>query len=447
MVLPSGLRVLVLRDPGAGLVDVQAMWPGGLRYEDARSNGISNLIAAMLTRGTKGRPGWQLAAELDAMPGTISGFSSRNALGLRSEMPATAWERGLELLADCIVNPLFADDELERQRRAVLDQIRAQDRDSTATAFQMFASALWTRHPYRLPELGTADAVAALSRRRLVDHYRRYYGVAGLTIAVVGNVVPARVVAKIQSLLGDGGAALEAAPVPVEPARSEGIEVFRAMPADDAQVVIGYPGTTLRDPDRFSLEVLAEILSGPSGRLAAAFRDQRPFVRGSSARSAAARSFAGLDPGSVAIAFECRSQNLEPSVAAARAELARVVERGVTADEVGRARRYLIGAHAVALEPRSAIAAALASGEVYGQGPREFRRYGDAISRITPADVQRVARKFIDPRREVVAVVRPPDDDPAVAKRATRSRTPTRTSPRPAPPARSRPGAARSSAP
>jgi hypothetical protein len=184
-----------------------------------------------------------------------------------------------------------------------------------------------------LPELGTADTVAALSRRRLVDHYRRYYGVAGLTIAVVGNVTPARVVAKIQSLLGDGGAAPDSAPIPVEPARSEGIEVFRAMPSDDAQVVIGYPGTTLRDPDRFSLEVLAEILSGPSGRLAAAFRDQRPFVRGSSARS-----FAGIDPGSVAIAFQCRSQNLEPSVAAARAELARVVERGVTADEVGRAR-------------------------------------------------------------------------------------------------------------
>jgi zinc protease len=119
----------------------------------------------------------------------------------------------------------------------------------------------------------------------------------------------------------------------------------------------------------------------------------------------------------VAIAFQCRSQNLDGSVAAARAELARVVERGVTADEVGRARRYLIGAHAVALEPRSALAAALASGEVFGQGPRELRRYSEAVNRITPADVQRVARKFIDPRHEVVAVVRPPDDDPAVARR------------------------------
>ena len=99
--LPSGLRVLVLRDPSAGLVDVQAMWSGGQRYEDARSNGISNLIATMLARGTKSRTGWQLAAELDALPGTISGFSTRNALGLRGEFAGTAWEQGLELLADC----------------------------------------------------------------------------------------------------------------------------------------------------------------------------------------------------------------------------------------------------------------------------------------------------------------------------------------------------------
>ena len=428
VVLPSGLRVLVLRDPGAGLVDVQAMWPGGLRYEDARSNGISNLIAAMLTRGTKGRPGWQLAAELDAMPGTLS-----RLLDAQRARPARRAAGNGVGARPRAARRLHRQPAVRRRRaRAAAARacsIRSARRIATPPPprFQLFASTLWTRHPYRLPELGTADTVASLSRRRLVDHYRRYYGVAGLTIAVVGNVAPARVVAKIQSLLGDGGAAPETAPIPVEPARDERVEVFRAMPSDDAQVVIGYPGTTLRDPDRFSLEVLAEILSGPSGRLAAAFRDQRPFVRGSSARS-----FAGIDPGSVSIAFQCRSQNLDGSVAAARAELARVVERGVTADEVGRARRYLIGAHAVALEPRSAIAAALASGEVYGQGPREFRRYGDAINRITPADVQRVARKFIDPRREVIAVVRPPDDDPAVAKR----RGDDKSEPRPAPPAR-----------
>jgi zinc protease len=273
-----------------------------------------------------------------------------------------------------------------------------------------------------LPELGGTDTVPALSRRRLVDHYRRYYGVAGLTVAVVGNVAPARVVAKIQALLGDGGPAPETAPVPVEPARSEAVEVFRVLPSDDAQVVLGYPGTTLRDPDRYTLEVLAEILSGPSGRLAAAFRDQRPFVRGSTARS-----FAGVEPGSLAIAFQCRSQNLEASVTAARAEMARLVDRGVTADEVARARRYLVGAHAVALESRSAIAAAMASGEVYNQNPREFRRYDDAIGRITPADVLRVAHKFVDPRHEVVAVVRPPDDDPAIAKRRD-DKTDTRSS-------------------
>lgn len=451
VVLPSGVRLLVLRDPSAGLVDVQAVWPGGQRYEDARSNGISNLIATLLARGTKSRAGWQLAAELRAMPGAFTGFAARNSLGLRGEFPAAAWEHGLEILADCLANPQFADDELERERRVVLDEIRAQDRNPADLALQLFSSALWSRHPYRLPELGTTDAVASLSRRRLLDHYRRYYAISGLTIAIVGDVVPARVVAKLQSLLGDAtGVASDAAVVPVEPARSEPIEVFRPSPAEDAHVVLGYPGTTLRDPDRYALEVLTEILSGPGGRLAAALRDQRPFVRGSMVTS-----FEGIDPGSLAISFACRPQDVDASVTAARAELGRVVERGVTASEVARARQYLVGAHAIALDRRSAIAAALAFNEAYGQGAREFRRYAEAITRITPADLQRVARKFIDPRREVVAVVRP-EEDASPARHAQReaksdSKSDSRSSsqPEPKPPAAALKtvGAVRSSAP
>ncbi len=417
VVLPSGVRLLVLRDPSVGVVDVQAVWPGGLRYEDARSNGISNLIATLLPRGTKSRARWQLAAELDAMPGALSGFAARNSLGLGAEFAGREWERGLEILADCILNPQFSEDELERARRVALEQIRAQDRNPAGVVFQLFSSTLWSRHPYRLPELGTVDSVASLSRRRLVDHYRRHYGVSGLTIAVVGDVVPSRVVAKIQSLLGEAtGVAPDATLVPVEPARSEPVEVFHPSPADDAHVVLGYPGTTLRDPDRYTLEVLSQILSGPGGRLAVALRDQRPFVHGSTASS-----FEGIDAGSLAVYFVCRPQNLDSAVGAVRAELARLVERGVTADEVARARQYLVGTHAVRLERRSAIAAALAFEEAYGQGTREFRRYAVAIGRITPADVQRVARKFVDPRREVVAVVKPSDDELALARRAPRS--------------------------
>ena len=440
-VLPSGLRILVLRDASPGLVAVHALWPGGTRIEDERSNGISNLLAILLPHGPRSRAGVELAGELEGMSGSLSGFSTRNSLGLRADFAVDQWERGLELVADCITNPRFAEEDLERERRVVLDRIRARDRNPVGLAFQLFSSALWTRHPYRLPEIGTVDAVASLTRRRLVDHYRRYYGASGLTIAVVGDVTPSRVVGKLQSLLVDvPGVAADPAAVPAEPPRTEPREVFRVSPADAAHVVLGYPGTTLRDPDRVTLEVLAEILSGPNGRLAPALREPRALTLGPTASS-----IEGIDPGWFAIYFGCRPEGLEASVAAARAELARLVEHGVTQEEVVRARQHLVGTHAMRLDRRSAVAAALAFHEAQGLGWREFRRDADALARVTIADVQRVARKFVDPRREVVAVVRPNDDPPAQAKRGKADPKPA-ASPSPTATLKS-PTAGRSSAP
>ncbi len=275
VVLPSGLRVLVQEDSTLPLVDLHAVWLGGMRTEDARSDGISALLAALLTRGTRSRSGWQVNAELAAMPAALAGFATRDTLGLRAELPSSEWDRGIELVADCIANPRFADEDLEQERRALLDQIRARDRNPMAAAQRLFASTLWTRHPYRLPEIGTLESLPSITRRRLVDHYRRYYGVGALTIAVVGNVDAAHVVARIQSLLGDlPGQAMDARVVPAEPQRGEPVEVFALAAAEDAHVVLGYPGAGARDPDRFPLAILAEIRasSPPCNRRAPSWR-------------------------------------------------------------------------------------------------------------------------------------------------------------------------------
>jgi zinc protease len=417
VVLPSGVRLVILRDATVPVVSLQGVWTGGLRNEDARSNGITNLLAAILPRGTKSRSAEQIMAEVEGMAGGLSGFSGRNGFGVRAEFLSKHWERGVELFADCIRNPSFSEQELEHERRVILDDIRAQEDNLGHMAFHLFQSTLWKKHPYRLDTLGTADSVAALTRRRLVDHYRRYYGLAGLTIAVVGDVDTARLVAKLQSLLGEAPSGSVDAPVVApEPAREEPVEVFRFLAKEQAHIVLGYPGTTLRDPDRFPLEVLSQILSGQGGRLFVELRERRAL-----AYRVSAGSVEGIDPGYFAVYLACSPENLEPAVAAIRAELARLLADGVTAEEVERARKFLIGAHAIGLQRKSAIAGALAFHEAYGQGWREYRQYGDVIQKVSVADVQRVARKYIDARREVVAVVKPSGDAPAVSGKVGRA--------------------------
>jgi zinc protease len=404
--LPSGVRLLVLHDDAAEQLSVRAIWSGGVRFENERLSGATSLLARLLPRGTKTRSAARLASELGELAGNIDGIAGIDSLGLRGDFLASHWERGIEVVIDCLRNPKIAEEDVERERRVLLDAIRARDDDATEVALRLFGGALFGRHPYREDLLGTSDSVAGLNRRRLLDHYRQYYGPRGLTLAIVGPVDPDRVATKVQALFADAPirkGARELPPAVPQPVRSERVEVFQFVTKVQARIVVGYPGLTVRDPDRFALEVLAEVLGGTGGRLAT-LREPRGLVEGITASSQE-----GVDPGYLAITVVARPESLDATVPALRAEIARVVDGGMTDEEVTRARRLLVGIRAVALERRGAVALALALHGAFGEAGRSYRRDVDELSKVTTADVVRVARKIIDSRREVLAIVRPRD--------------------------------------
>jgi zinc protease len=414
---PSGLKLLVLRDASVPIVALRATWVGGLRYEDDRSNGISNMLAALLVRGTKSRTAEQIMNDVEGMAGTLTGYSGRNSLGLQAEFLSRYFERAIDLVADCLLNATFAEDELEKERRIVLDDIRAQEDSLGQVAFKLFHAAMWQRHPYRLDPLGTAQSVAALTRRKLLSHFRQRYSTSNLTIAVVGDVDPARVQAKVASLLGGKTEQpLDKPIVPAEPQRMQPVQVLKSLTKEQAHLVLGYHGVGFANPDRFPLEVLAYVLSGQGGRLFTEIREKRAL-----AYRVSAFSMEGLDPGYFAVYLASSPENLDEAVKLVRQEIREVAEKGITADELARAQRYLVGVHAIGLQRKSALAAALAFHEAYGQGWKAYRQYADNIMKVTAADVTRAARRYLGPEREVTAVIRPPAESPGAARAAART--------------------------
>ncbi len=399
----SGLRLIVQRDPQVAVVAVRATWLGGLRLEDARSNGVSNLIAGLLTRGTKGRSAEQIAAMVEGMAGSLSGYSGKNSLGVHAQFLSRFWEQGLDLVIDSLRNATFSESELEKERRIVIDEIRAEEDDLGQMAFKLFHETLWQKHPYRLNPLGSAASVAGLTRRKILSHFREHYDVGNLVLAVVGDVDPQRVVARVEALLGQVDPARMQAPVvALEPPLAQPLVASRTMPREQAHVVLGFPGTTLDDPDRFALEILSQVLAGQGGRLFVEIREKRAL-----AYRVSAFSMEGIDPGYFAVYVASTPAHLDEAVAAIRDELKRVVESGVTDDELERAKRYLIGTSAIALQRKGSIATSMAFHEAYGQGWDYLRKYPALMQGVTAADVLRVARKVLDSKREVTAILKP----------------------------------------
>jgi zinc protease len=406
-VAPSGVRILVLRDASAPSVTVEAAWAGGARAEDAASDGAAAFIAALLARGTRTRSATEIAAETQALGGSLSGFSDGSHLGLRAELLSSGWERGLALVADCLLHPAFAGDEVDAQRRVLLDRARIAGDDGAHAAWQLFREALWPQHPFRFDPVGAPEALASLGRVRLLDHYRRRYPPSQLVLTVVGDVQPGPVVSTLTALFAETSPGAPApAPLP-EPAHTEPVAVFRATGKDVTEVVLGYPGAAPRDPDRLAVEVLAELLAADGGRLKSALGGAPPLayrINVSAAR--------GVEPGYLAIAMACSPARVDAAVAALRAALARVAAGGVAADEVSRAARRRAGAEALGLRGKVAIADALALDEAYGLGLMSYRQVPAALAGVTADQVARAARRFLDPQREVIAVVRPPDPRP-----------------------------------
>lgn len=420
VVLANGMVLLVRRDASVPVVAMRAVWKGGQRLEDQSHGGASSLLARTITRGCGKLDGPGVADKIDRLGGSLVGVAGRNSFGLSGEWLARAWQPGLELLADCILEPQLGDGEITREQKHLVEDQLAQADNPSQAAYRLFSEALYGTHPYARDVLGT-PAVAKLSRGDLIAFYRDRYPVSGLVLAVVGDVDVDDVIKRVRARFegvprGTAAGSTVAAPQFDGRSASER-EVYRYLDRAQAQLVIGFPGATIDAPDRFALEVLVAILGGQGGRLFSELRDKRGL-----AYRVSAHSIEGIDPGFVAVYLACAPDKLSAAVAAVRAELDRVRTGGVTAAELERARSYLIGSHQIAMQRRSAIANALAYHEAYGLGWQSWSRYDDAIRAVKPADVAAAAAAYLRWDRMITATVRPPVATPAAKKRSRKPR-------------------------
>ncbi|MFN0251840.1 MAG: M16 family metallopeptidase [Kofleriaceae bacterium] len=428
VVLPNGMVLLVRRDPTVPVVAMRAVWRGGQRNEDAATAGASALLARMITRGCASRDAATVADAIDRLGGSLAGVSGRNSFGVASEWLARTWNPGLELLADCVLDPTLGAEDLVRERRALAGDQLAQADSPTQLAFRAFSEALYGVHPYALDALGTPASLDALTRSKLLATYRAQYPVSAMTLAVVGDVEIDEVVAAVEQRFGLVAKVQATAPrvarIAVDGRPAAEREVYRFLARAQAHLVVGFPGATVDASDRFALEVLVAILGGQSGRLFTELREKQALVY-----RVSAHSVEGIDPGFVVVYLSCATDKIETALASVRTELARVRTNGVTPEEVERAQKYLVGSHQIAMQRRAAIANALAYHEAYGLGWTSWADYAAQIRAVTPAQVAAAASAYLRVDREITATVRAPAASPAAAKKSKIKTPPPTKSP------------------
>ncbi|HHK60214.1 MAG TPA: insulinase family protein, partial [Desulfobacterales bacterium] len=186
--LANGVTLLVREDPSVPTVAIGAVFPGGLRAETDKTNGAFAFLAELLPKGTKDLSARQMALKVADMAGELAGFNGKNTFGLKADFLARFFEPGLELVRDVLLSPALDENEAEKIRPELLDQLRYQEDSLPAVAFREFNRILFAGHPYGLNSLGRPEVVRELPVAELRRIYEEHARPDRLVLAVVGDV-------------------------------------------------------------------------------------------------------------------------------------------------------------------------------------------------------------------------------------------------------------------
>lgn len=399
----NGLRLIVEEDHSQPMVFVGAFFAGGVYRESELTNGVSRLTAYGMLRGTKTRGVEKLARAIEARGGILEAISGNQSLGVALTTLTRDLEGGLTILADVLRNPTFPPEDVEALKRDMLARIRAQSEDAFETAYRALLKAFYAHHPYRhLPE-GTAESVRGLNAEDCRGFHRRFVVPNNGVISVVGDVRFEEVRSLLEPLLGDWESRPVEPTFTLRPRRSREIRLTEERDIAQAILCIGYPGVAFTHPDADALLMLQATLAGlnyPGGRLYKELR-QRQLVY-----EVSAEHQAGIDTGMLHIYAATTSEHI-PDVLAFLDETVHDLQAHLLPEpEYRRALQMCLADFFVHLQTHEERAYRRGLDELYGLGHDFIERFENRMRRVTPEDIRRVAKLYLNRRTRVVSVVR-----------------------------------------
>lgn len=389
--LDNGLTVIVRENPVAPVVAVALLVRMGTRWEQPTTAGISNFVHAVMVKGTAKRGGSDLAEAVAALGGKISATGEVDYSELRATALARFWRELLGLTAELALEPKLPPGEVATERDWLQSRIQKRRDNAPSRAFDEFFAALYGAHPYAIPVLGSVESLARVDHAQIVAGYRAGYRPERMILSVSGQVSAPEVLAEARRLFGGlargGGGAEPAIPGPVSAGRRVEIE----MPAQQAQILVGGLAPAMSHPDHATVKVLSTILGGGmAGRLFVELRDRRGLAYAATSYYDPVR-----EPGALVLYLGTAPENAARAEEALIREVERIRREPVGAEELGRARGYLLGRYAMDRRTNERQAWYLAFYEIQGQGQDFPERYRRAVEAVTPADVQRVAQQVL----------------------------------------------------
>ena len=404
--LPNGLRLLVKENHRLPFVEFRAAFQGGVLSETAANNGITQLMARTLIKGTRRRSAEDIAREIESIGGSIDTYGGNQSFGVNAEVLSSDFATGLDLLADVILNPSFPADAFEREQEVQIANIQARKDDLLKSASVAMRRTLFGNTGYGLDVLGSEETVSALKAADLKAHHQKLAVPNNCVLAIFGDVKATEIKAAVEKAFGSwpksAAGVSPAGPSTLDPRPSTPTRVSETRDKKQAVLVLGFPGATMHSADRYALELIQEACSDLGSRLFLRVREQMGL-----AYYVGAQHFPGVAPGY----FAFYTGTMPEKVDLVEKELLREAEllcaEGLTEAELKRAKSKIIGQKKISRQDLGHLASTTALDELYGLGFQHIDAEDALYEAVTLGQVKAAAIKYLQPASSVIAIVKP----------------------------------------
>ncbi len=401
-VLDNDATLLVAERPGLPMAVLSMILKTGAAVDPQNKQGVANLTAELLTRGTKGYSAQALAEELDFLGTSLSISAGNDSTTLNLTSLTKNLDQSFSLLAEVLLSPTFPQDEFERIRKEIEGSLQSREEDPGWVANKAFKEHLYPQHPYGRLVSGQAETLARITPDDVKQFHATYYRPNNAIIAVAGNITQERVASLFASHFTDW----KAVDLPdfswPDPHEIRAQQVNLNKEVTQANIMIGHSGIARSHPEYYAVLVMNYILGGGGfgSRLMDRIREEKGYVY-----SIGSYFSTRKHPGPFTVSLQTKNESAQQAIAETLAVIRQFRQEGATEEELEAAKAYFINSFPLRLVSNRDVAGMLPVLEFYDLGLDYPDRYADLIGSVTLEQVKAAAKKHLNPDQFLQVVV------------------------------------------
>lgn len=394
-VLDNGIVVLAVENPAADIISTRIFLRAGSQWEPREKAGLSNLLSAVLTKGTEQLSSIEIAEKIESVGAYLSADAASDYFLLSLKTVSSDWLQILQLAGQILRSPSFPEAEVELERQLIIQDIRSQKEQPFSVAFDQLRQAMYKNHPYGVSVLGTEDSVSQLSRSDLEEYYQTHFRPDNIVISIAGRVTPEEATEQVERIFGDWLPNKTPLPTKILPSVPfQPYQIKKPQETKQSVVMLGYLAPSVQDAEFAGLKLLNTYLgNGLSSRLFVELRQKRGLAYDVSSFYATRQStstfitYMGTAP-----------ENTNIAIDGLRAEVERLASSSLSEDELQVAKNKLLGQYALGKQTNSQLAQVYGLYEILGLGIKFDDQFQQDINSVTPEMTQAAAKRyFLEP--------------------------------------------------